>query len=325
MKTCQTGGVHVQTFAVGSKIQLSIPRKGDVILVIGGSGTLGRVITLNLLAAGQTVRVMTRTPAKAKSLLDAGAEVVTGDLIDRESLTRACDGTEQVIAAAHSFFGRGQHASEHVDRAGHKQLIEVAKSKGVRHFVYTSAYFTDPVFLRIPFVRIKQDVEKHLRASGLNYTILRPTAFMDFHAHVLIGMPVITGKKVMLFGAGKRLRNFVAASDVAQLALRALHDSSLANQTLDIGGPQNLSSIDVVGIYERITGRKAKVAHLPTSVPSTLSRIVRPFHSGVSQMLQMASLADVAEQRFDARGLQERFALRLTRLEDWARRNVQQH
>ena len=291
-----------------------------MILVVGGSGTLGRVITHCLLAAGETVRVMTRTPAKAMSLVDAGAEVVTGDLTDRESLIRACAGAEKVIAAAHSFLGRGRLASEHVDRAGHKQLIEIAKASGVRHFVYTSAYFTDPVFLTIPFVRIKQDVERHLRASGLSYTILRPTAFMDFHAHVLIGMPVITGKKVMLFGAGKRPRNFVAASDVAQLAVRALHDSSLANETIDIGGPENLSSVDVVGIYEGIAGRKAKVAHLPASVPGALARIVRPFHSGVGQMLQMASIADVAEQRFDARDLQKRFAVRLSRLEDWARR-----
>ena len=290
-----------------------------MILVVGGSGTLGRVITQNLLAAGEAVRVMTRAPAKATVLRDAGAEVVTGDLTDRESLIRACAGAERVIAAAHSFLGRGRLASEHVDRAGNKHLIEIAKQSGARHFVYISAYFNDPAFLTIPFVRMKQEVEKHLRESGLSYTILRPTAFMDFHAHVLIGIPVIKGKKVMLFGAGKRPRNFVAASDVAQLAARALSDSSLVNQTIDIGGPDNLSSVDVVRIYESIARRKARVAHVPASVASVLGRIVRPFHPGVSQILQTASIADVAEQRFDAGGLQERFALRLYRLEDWAR------
>jgi uncharacterized protein YbjT (DUF2867 family) len=297
-----------------------------MILVVGGSGTLGRVITHNLLVAGETVRVMTRTPAKATSLRDAGAEVVTGDLTDRESLVRACAGAEKVIAAAHSFLGRGRLASGHVDRTGHKQLIDIAKVSGVRHFVYTSAYINDPVFLTIPFMRIKQEVEKHLRDSGLSYTILRPSAFMDFHAHVLIGIPVIQGKKVILFGAGERPRNFVAASDVAQLAVRALRDSSMANETIDIGGPENLSNVDVVRIYERIAGRKARVAHLPASVPTALARMVRPFHHGVGQMLQMAAIADMGEQRFDARSLQERFAIRLDRLEDWARRqNVQQH
>ena len=285
-----------------------------MVLVVGGSGALGSLISRNLLAAGESVRVMTRTPAKAAQLLDAGAEVVTGDLIDRESLVRACRGAERVVAAAHSLFGHGRHASEHVDRAGHQHLIEIAKASGVRHFVYTSAYFSDPAFQAIPFVRIKHDVEQYLRASGLRYTILRPTAFMDFHAYVLLGKPVIAGKKVMIFGRGERPRNFVAASDVALFAVRALEDPSLAGEAVDIGGPENLTNMDVVRIYERIAGRKAKVAHLPTGVPSLFSRLVRPFHSGISQMLQMASLADTAEQRFDARSLQERFAVRLTRL-----------
>ena len=291
-----------------------------MILVVGGSGTLGRVVTHTLLAEGEAVRVMTRTPTRARSLRDAGAEVVTGNLTDRASLVRACGGAEKVIAAAHSFLGRGRLASEHVDRDGHKTLIEIAKASGVRHFVYTSAYFNDPVFLTIPFVRIKQEVEKHLRESGLSYTILRPTAFMDFHAHVLIGTPVIRGKKVILFGAGTRPRNFVAASDVAQLAVRALRDNSLANETIDIGGPENLSSVDVVGIYEGIAGQKARVTRLPVSVPAALARIVRPFHAGAAQMLQMASIADVAEQSFDARSFQERFGIRLDRLQDWAQR-----
>lgn len=85
-----------------------------MILIVGGSGTLGRFITHKLLAAGETVRFMTRRPAKVTLLRDAGAEIVTGDLTDRESLVRACASAQKVIAAAHSFLGRGQLASEHV-------------------------------------------------------------------------------------------------------------------------------------------------------------------------------------------------------------------
>lgn len=73
---------------------------------------------------------------------------------------------------------------------------------------------------------------------------------MDFHAHVLLGKPVIEGKKVVIFGRGEQPRNFVAASDVAQFAVRALKEDSLAGQTIDIGGPQNLSNLDVVRTYE---------------------------------------------------------------------------
>jgi len=290
-----------------------------VILIVGGSGTLGRLVARDLLAAGEPVRVMTRSPESASALRDAGAETVAGDLTDSHSLSEACAGVEQVVAAAHSLLGRGRYASAKVDLRGHCELIDVARSSGVRHFVYTSAYFSDPAFEAIPFVRIKRQVEQHLRASGLSHTILRPTAFMDFHAHVLLGRPVIEGKRVIIFGRGERPRNFVAAGDVAQFAVRALKEESLVGQTVDIGGPQNLSSLDVLRTYEATSGRTASVLRVPVGVPRLLSRIIRPLHSGVAQMLQLAALAETADQRFDARGLEQRFSTRLTRLEDWVR------
>ncbi|HKO69184.1 MAG TPA: SDR family oxidoreductase [Burkholderiaceae bacterium] len=290
-----------------------------MILVVGGSGLLGSLITRQLLAAGASVRVMTRNPLKATSLQQAGAEVVAGDLVDDESLSRACAGADRVVAAAHSLFGRGRHASARVDGTGHRRLIETAKAHGVGKFVYTSAYFPSPAFQTIPFVRIKREIEQYVRASGLNYTILRPTAFMDFHAHVLMGKPVLAGKKLVMFGEGEKLRNFVAASDVAALAVRALQDDALAGESIDIGGPENLTDMDVVRTYERVSGRKAKVMHLSLRVPRTLAQLVRPFHSGLSQVLQLASLMSSTEQQFDARPLQQRYAIQLTRLEEFAR------
>lgn len=290
-------------------------------LIIGGSGTLGRLVARDLLAAGEPVRIMTRSPEGLSSLRDAGAEIVAGDLINEQSLSQACAGVERVVAAAHSLVGRGRYASTNVDLRGHCELINIARSKGIRHFVYTSAYFSDPAFEAIPFVRIKQQVEQHLRASGLSFTILRPTAFMDFHAHVLLGRPVIEGKKVLIFGRGERPRNFVAASDVAQFAVRALKDESLAGQTIDIGGSQNLSNLEVVRIYEAASGQTASVIKVPAIVSSLLSRLIRPLHSGLAQMLQFAALAETADQSFDARVLEQRSSIRMTRLEDW----VQMH
>ena len=106
---------------------------------------------------------------------------------------------------------------------------------------------------------------------------------------------------------------------VAQFAVRALKEESLAGQTIDIGGPQNLSNLEVVRIYEAASGRTAKVIRVPAAVPSLLARLVQPLHAGVGQMLQMAALAETADQSFDARELEQRFSTRMTRLEDWVR------
>jgi uncharacterized protein YbjT (DUF2867 family) len=292
-----------------------------VILIVGGSGVLGTLVTRRLLAVGESVRVMSRTPARTAGLRAAGAEVVAGDLLDRQSLMRACAGADMVVAATHSILGRGSNASIHVDGAGHRQLIDIARAGGVRRIVYTSVYDYGPAYQSIPFFRIKYEVEEHLKTSGVAYTIVRPTAFMDFHAHELIGKPILAKGKVVLFGRGERRRNFVAADDVAQVVVASLRDGSLAGETIDVGGPEDLTHMDVVRLYERLTGRAARVTHLPLGAVRALVAVVRPLHPGLSQILQAAVLADTADQRFDSGG-SARVPTQRTRLEDWASRQL---
>ena len=287
------------------------------ILMVGGSGMLGQLVVNRLAADGDSVRVMSRTPDKVARLRALGAEVVHGDLLDRQSVVSACAGANVLIAAAHSILGRGPNASVHVDGAGHRQLIDIAKAAGVRHIVYTSALVSGPAYDAVPFFRFKFEVERHVRESGLSYTILRPTAFMDFHAHVLIGEPILSKGKVTLLGRGEQPRNFVAADDVAHMVVRALRDPSLAGETMEIGGPENLTNMDVVRIYERAANKRAKVTHVPLGVVRAIAGLARPVHPGLSQIMQMAVLADATDQGFDAQPFIKRFQLKLTRLEDW--------
>jgi uncharacterized protein YbjT (DUF2867 family) len=173
-----------------------------MILIVGGTGSLGRATARRLLANGQSVRIMTRTPEKGVDLQQAGAEVVQGDLLDKASLARACRGAGKVLASAHAIFGRGREASKYVDLQGHIDLIDAAQSAGVTHFVYASAYSFSPEHDLVPFFQCKRRVEQHLQASGLSYTILRPTAFIESHAHDLIGKTILTDGKAALFGKG---------------------------------------------------------------------------------------------------------------------------
>jgi len=294
-----------------------------MILIVGGSGTLGKMLASRLLDAGHTVRVMTRTPSKVAAGQTEGPDVVKGDLLDHDSLIRACQGADVVVTAAHSILGRGPNASVHVDGAGQCRLIDAARAAGVRRFVYVSVHEPDPAYRQIPFFRIKHRVEQYLRESGLAWTILRPTAFMDLHAHVLIGEPIIKKGKVVLFGRGERPRNFVAASDVAEIAFRALTEPSCVGQTIDIGGPENFSSNEVVRIYERRTGRRAQVTHAPIALPKVMSVLLRPLHPGLSQIMQTAVLAETVNQAFDAGPLSERFDMRLMSLDEWVSRRLE--
>jgi uncharacterized protein YbjT (DUF2867 family) len=292
-----------------------------MILIIGATGVLGSATAKRLLANGHAVRAMTRTPAKAAELGRLGAEIVQGDLRDVDSLRRACEGVDKVLAAAHSLLGRGKAASKYVDDAGHKQLIDVAKAAGVQHFVYTSGAGVSPDH-PVLFARIKYGVEQYLRQSGLSYTILRPTAFMEWHAHIFIGQPILEQGRVTLFGRGENPRNFVAGDDVARLAVIALTDPHAAGQIIDIGGPENWTNMEVVAQYEKLAGRQAKVRHEPLGVLRAMSVLLQPFHPGLSQAMRYSIWTDTEDMTFDPGEMLKRYPMELTTLEAWVRERV---
>jgi NADH dehydrogenase len=294
-----------------------------MILVVGASGSLGRETSRQLLAAGQPVRALTRTPAHLAALQQAGAEVVTGDLTDPPSLARACQGAQAVIAAAHALAGNSRNASEQVDDLGHRALIDAAQAAGVAHFVFISVMGAAPDH-PIDFYRTKFAIETYLKASGLAYTILRPSAFMELHAHTFNGAGILQNGQTRQLGPGTKRRNFVAVRDVARLAVRALTDPALRGRTLDVGGPGNYTNNEVTALYGRLAGVTPKINRLPRGVARVLSLVLRPFQPGLSRILHIGSLPDDAftETFAGAAALEQEFGLKLLTLEEFVQARV---
>jgi NADH dehydrogenase len=292
-----------------------------MILVVGSTGTLGRKVTRTLLASGEDVRVMTRVIAKSDELKALGAKPVRGDLRDPESLEFALRGARAVVASAHSLLGRGDESSEKVDYDGHRNLIDAAKAAGVEHFVYTSVVGASRDHA-VDFWRTKARIEDHLRDSGLTFTIVRPTSFMETHAYMLLGKYVLDGKRVLLFGSGKNKRNFVAAEDVAKAIVGALRIPSLRGETIDIGGPENLSAREVISVFEKVSGRKAKVSAVPMYLIRAMSLGSAPVHEGVSRILKLSVVNETTDQTFDPSMTRQKLPLSLIRLEDWVRNRI---
>jgi uncharacterized protein YbjT (DUF2867 family) len=290
---------------------------GVVILVIGGSGTLGARVVRRVLGAGAPVRVMTRDPTRAATLRGLGAQVVQGDLTEARSLDAACAGVTRALLAAHGFVGRGRFASERVDGDGHRALIDAAARAGVERLVFVSALGAAADH-PVDFFRTKFATEQYLAASGLGHVILRPSAFMEFHAHELIGKAVLAGKPARLIGPGTKPRNFVSADDVAALAVRALTASDMDGETIAIGGPGNFGNRQVAELYAQAAGMPLRVSILPAAVARGLARLARPLHPGVARALTLGSLPDSAfDERFDPGALLARYPMTLTRLEDF--------
>jgi len=292
-----------------------------MILVVGATGVLGRETVQRLLADHRRIRVLVRSGERARSLAASGVDVVQGDLIDRASLTRACAGVRRVFAAAHSAFGRGRYRSELVDGDGHRALIDAARAAAVECFVYTSAMGAAADH-PVDFFRTKYAVEQYLRASGMAHVVLRPSAFMEWHAHVFNGKSILDRGHTLLLGSGTKRRNFVAARDVARVAARALTDAQAMPPIVTIGGPDNFTGDEIARIYAANANVEARVRHVPRHVLRLLAPIARIAHPGFGRVLAMASLPDGAfDETFEASGAADQpFAS--TSLEDFIRERV---
>ena len=233
-----------------------------MILVLGGTANVGSRLTPLLHARGLPVRLLVRHEnAASRSAVDAGAEVVIGDVCDEAARRQALDGVDAVVSAMTGFGGLNALGSGAVDRDGNRALIESARRAGVRHFVLLSIHgagATHPIAL----FRDKWAAEEALRASGLDWTILRPTAFLETWIGLLGGPLVATGK-TRVFGTGRNPINFVSAGDVARFVDLALTDTSLRGTAIEIPGPENLSFDELLDIVEREAGSHGQRQHLP--------------------------------------------------------------
>jgi len=290
-----------------------------MILVVGASGALGRIVCQRLLENGKIVRATSRDPEnRLRSLKDLGAETLYGDLRNPDSLRQVCVDVDKVVLSAHALFGRGGERSELIDLKGQQAMIDAAKAAGVDHLVLVSIRGADPES-PVAFARFKYGSEQHLRDSGLSYTILQPSAFMGFHTYEMIGKPIAETGKARLFGKGESLRNYVAEEDVAEFVLMALDDPALRGQTIEIGGPDNFTPLQVVALYEQLTGREAHVSHVPRAALRSMSTVLRPFHPGLSQVMAFGLDSDIHGDPFDPGPILERYPLQLTHLQDYAR------
>ena len=268
-------------------------------LVVGATGSLGRRVVAALRERGKPVRALTRDPARATDLAILGAEVVQGDLRDPASLERACQGVEKLLSAAHGFDGKDGNSPAAVDARGNRCLVEAARAAGVRHLVLASvvgAAADNPVDL----FRCKFEAEEAVRRSGMSFAILRATAFMEFWA-AMVGAPILRGGKVTIFGRGRNPVNFVSVDDVAAYALVALDDPRAAGRTLEVGGPENLSMIEVAAIFERVAGHSAKRTHVPLPLMRFLAVALRPLNPGAARQIGAGVLMDTADMRFEMR------------------------
>ena len=147
--------------------------KHKKILVTGATGQQGGASVPGLLSNGHRIRVMTRNPEKAKGMWKSNVEVVQGDFRDRESLKKALAGMEGAFV-----MGTPYEEGAEAEVTHGKAIIDACREEGMGHVVYSSVCSANKK-TGIPHFDSKYEVERHLKKTGLQYTILRPVWFME--------------------------------------------------------------------------------------------------------------------------------------------------
>lgn len=285
-----------------------------MILVAGGTGNLGLELVPYLSARGNGVRVLTRDPDRARQRLGGAPELFIGDARSPQTLEAALDGVDAVVSAI-TGFGPGGAGPKAVDYEGNLNLIRAAEAAGIQRFVMVSMYGASADH-QMELARMKYRAEEALRASRLEWVIVRPNAFMELWAEIA-GGPIVKEGKATVFGRGDNPINFNSAKDVARFIELALFDPGLSRTVLEVGGPENVTFNQLVDQIAHSAGRKAVVKHVPLPMMRVLSLVMRPFKPDVAGMIGAGIAFDTIDMTFDASDLRQRFPqIELTRLAD---------
>lgn len=293
-----------------------------MILVVGATGRLGRAVADRLMQEGIPFRAACRNVTKAHWLAERGVNVVQLDVETGAGLAEAVSGVTKVITCIHGLLGKSRHSIRWTDIDGQQRLIDAAAKAGVKRFVFVSALGASPDHPS-EFWQAKARTEQYLRGSGLEFVILRPSAFMDLYAHDLIGAAILRGKTAFLLGSGNSPRNLVAVSDVAAAAVKALCQADLAGRTIDFGGWENLTDREVAEVYSRVSGQAAKVRAVPAGLVRAAAAFIAPFHAGVARILRLPLLlAGRQDVCIDPSLAMDRLGIDPIRLADFAKAKI---
>jgi NADH dehydrogenase len=265
---------------------------------------------------GKEVRALVRSAAseKATQLASEGMQVAVGDLKDPESLVHASRGVSAVISTASSTFSRQTGDSiETVDRLGQRNAVDAARSVGVSRFVFVS--IAGEIKFPSPLVAAKREAEQHLIASGVPYTILHANWFMEVWLSPALGFDY-PNHQATVYGAGSNAVSFVSYKDVAKFAVEAVDLAAAENRAVDVCGPQPVSQLDAVRVFERAAGRDFARQHIAEeTLQENRRKAVDPLELTFASLILDYAAGNVA----DPAEMLRIVPLQLTTVEDYAK------
>lgn len=236
-----------------------------MIVVTGGTGFIGRHVVERLMAEGRPVRLLLNS-ARAQYLpFKTPPEVVVGSILDEEALFKAVTGAHAIIHLENAQWWGRERDLERFELQGTRLLITAARSARVGRILTLSHLGASPAS-GYPLLRYKGLVEEAIRTSGLAYTIIRTglvygegDAFVDHLAMQFAANPFF----FLMPGQGEVVLHPLHISDLVSAIAAALDTLDSIDNTIDIGGPEYITLVDMLQTIMRVTGQYRAIIAVP--------------------------------------------------------------
>jgi uncharacterized protein YbjT (DUF2867 family) len=251
------------------------------VVVVGGTGMLGSQVVTALLTRGKRVRALVRPKSDPARLIQAGAEIVQGDMMDSASLLRAMDGADAVVSTAAGYTRHSKGDTPEIDKTGNRNLADAASQAGIRRFVLTSILTCNQT-PQVPHFWHKKLAEDRLEELGVPFVSLRPGAFLDQITRM--GGDPFAKRRLMWAGSPTIPLTYVLTSDVAGYLADAVDAPGVDGQRIDIGWDRPVSMQEIAQISGRLLGQEIKVRTIPAGLINAAAAVVGPFSPMVKDM-----------------------------------------
>ena len=241
------------------------------ILVIGGTGTLGRQIVKRAIDEGYQVRCLVRNLRRSAFLKDWGAEIVYGDITIPETIPAAFKGVQVVIDAS-TLRPTDNYNAEKVDWKGKKALLEVAKLANIKRFIFFS-FFSIEDKTTIPLLDLKLKFIQLLKDSTVPYTVFQCAGFFQGLINQY-AIPILDKQTIWLFDKSVKTP-FIDTQDAAKIVVSTLKEKQEKSEQYYLVGSKAWAPEEIIDFCEKLSGEKAKISYIPTILLGGIKNIFR--------------------------------------------------
>ena len=243
------------------------------VLLAGAFGHLGFDVLQSLLAAGHEV-IAADMVTRETDL--SGYTPLKIDMTDREKLKGCCDGVEAVITTVGLTKASETVTAYDIDFGANKNLLDEAKSAGVKYFSFVSVLKADKG-RDVPMLDAKAMFEKELKESGLTWTIFRPTGYFYDVAHIF--QPKVEAGKVTLLKTKEPVRcNVIDTRDFADYIVAHMTDD---NRAYDVGGKEIYTYEEIAKMFFAAAGKEPKISYTPAFMFDLIIAMAPKWKKGV--------------------------------------------